>query len=282
MRFHVLTLFPEAFAQPLQFSIVARAVQRGQVAIEATDIRDYTRDAHGTADDYQFGGGHGMVMKPEPVFEAAEAALSRYTVEARAAVPIILLTPQGELLNQGLVEELSTAPAIALICGHYAGVDERIAEGLATRQVSIGDYVLTGGELPAMIIIDAVTRLLPGVVGSPGSVAGDSITTGLLQHPLYTRPAEYHGMATPEVLLSGHHAEIERWRRRKSLERTLARRPDLLKTAPLTPEDHDYLAQLGYVDSRFRGNDGGSGNDGSRKSDSSRGNGGRREDDAQA
>ncbi len=246
MRFHVLTLFPEAFGEPLQFSIVARAVQREQVAIEVTDIRDYTHDAHGTADDYQFGGGYGMVMKPEPIFEAAEAALSSYTDEERAQIPVILLTPQGELLTQRLVEELSTTPAIALICGHYAGVDERIAEGLATRQISVGDYVLTGGELPAMIIIDAVTRLLPGVVGSPESVAGDSISTGLLQHPLYTRPAEYLGMTAPEVLLSGHHAEIERWRRRKSLERTLSRRPDLLRTAPLTDDDLKYLSALGY------------------------------------
>ena len=247
MRFHVLTLFPEAFGEPMQFSIVARAVQRGQVDIEVADIRDYTHDAHGTADDYQFGGGYGMVMKPEPVYEATEAALSVYTEAERNAIPVIFLTPQGELLTQKLVEELSAAPAIALICGHYAGADERIAEGLATRQVSIGDYVLTGGELPAMILIDAVTRLLPGVVGSPESVAGDSITTGLLQHPLYTRPAEYRGMAVPDVLLSGHHAEIERWRRRKSLERTLARRPDLLQTAQLTSEDLQYLYTLGYA-----------------------------------
>ena len=247
MKFHVLTLFPEAFGQPLQFSIVGRAALRGQVAVEVTDIRDYTHDAHGTADDYQFGGGYGMVMKPEPVFEAAEAALSGYAEEERARIPVILLTPQGELLNQRLVEELAAAPAVALICGHYAGVDERIAEGLATRQVSAGDYVLTGGELPAMMIIDAVTRLLPGVVGSPESVAGDSITTGLLQHPLYTRPAEYRGMAAPGVLLSGHHGEIERWRRRKSLERTLARRPDLLTSAALTADDTQYLASLGYV-----------------------------------
>ena len=246
MRFHVLTLFPEAFGLSSQFSIVARAAQREQIAIEVTDIRDYTHDAHGTADDYQFGGGHGMVMKPAPVFEAAEAALSGYTAGERASLPVILLTPQGELLTQRLVEEFSAAPAIALICGHYAGVDERIAEGLATRQVSVGDYVITGGELPAMIIIDAVTRLLPGVVGSPESVAGDSITTGILQHPLYTRPAEYRGMATPDVLLSGHHAEIQRWRRRKSLERTLARRPDLLAAAPLTNEDSQYLRTLGY------------------------------------
>lgn len=247
MRFHVLTLFPEAFGEPMQFSIVARAVQREHVTIEVADIRDYTHDAHGTADDYQFGGGYGMVMKPEPVYEATEAALSVYTEAERTAIPVIFLTPQGELLTQKLVEELSAAPAIVLICGHYAGADERIAEGLATRQVSIGDYVLTGGELPAMILIDAVTRLLPGVVGSPESVAGDSITTGFLQHPLYTRPAEYRGMAVPDVLLSGHHAEIERWRRRKSLERTLARRPDLLQTAQLTSEDLQYLYTLGYA-----------------------------------
>lgn len=265
MRFHVLTLFPEVFALPanrsgaeasasLVFSIVARAVQRGQVAIEATDIRDHTHDAHGTADDYQFGGGHGMVMKPEPVFEATEAALAGYTDEERRGIPIILTTPQGELLTQTLVEELAQSSAIAIICGHYAGVDERIAEGLATRQVSTGDYVLTGGELPAMIIIDAVTRLLPGVVGSPGSVAGDSITTGLLQHPLYTRPAEYRDMAVPDVLLSGHHAEIDRWRRRRALERTLAKRPDLLASAPLNEDDRRYLAELGYVDAaRERG-----------------------------
>ena len=246
MRFHVLTLFPEAFGPQSQFSIVARAVQRGQVSIEVTDIRDYTHDAHGTADDSQFGGGHGMVMKPEPVFEAAEAALCGYSDAERADIPIILLTPQGELLNQKLVEELTAAPALALVCGHYAGVDERIVGGLATRQVSIGDYVLTGGELPAMIIIDAVTRLLPGVVGSPESVAGDSITTGLLQHPLYTRPAEFRDMAAPDVLLSGHHAEIDRWRRRKSLERTLAHRPDLLRTAALSDDDRRYLATLGY------------------------------------
>ena len=246
MKFHVLTLFPEAFGLESQFSIVGRAAQRGQIAIEVTDIRDYTHDAHSTADDYQFGGGHGMVMKPEPVFKATEAALSGYSGAERARIPVILLTPQGELLNQRLVEELAAAPAIALVCGHYAGVDERIAEGLATRQVSIGDYVLTGGELPAMIIIDAVTRLLPGVVGP--SHAGDSITTGLLQHPLYTRPAEYRGMAAPDVLLSGHHAEIDRWRRRKSLERTLARRPDLLRNAPLTGEDRQYLSTLGYTE----------------------------------
>ena len=187
-----------------------------------------------------------MVMKPEPVFGAAEAALSGYTDSEKAQVPVVLFTPQGELLTQRMVEELAQTSAIVLICGHYAGVDERVCQGLVTRQISIGDYVLTGGELPAMVLIDAVSRLLPGVVGSPESVAEDSITTGLLQHPLYTRPAEFRGMEAPEVLRSGHHGEIERWRRRKSLERTLERRPDLLGSAPLTAEDREYLEALGY------------------------------------
>jgi tRNA (guanine37-N1)-methyltransferase len=247
MRFHVLTLFPEAFGQPLQFSIVGRAVQRGQVAIDVTDIRDYAHDVHGTADDYQFGGGHGMVMKPGPVFEAVEAALAGYSESQRADIPVILFTPQGELLTQPLVEELAAVTALALVCGHYAGVDERVSQALVTRQVSIGDYVLTGGELPAMVLIDAVSRLLPGVVGSPESVTEDSITTGLLQHPLYTRPADYRGMAVPEVLLSGHHAEIDRWRRRQSLKRTLDRRPDLLRSAELSADDRKYLTELGYT-----------------------------------
>ena len=246
MRFHVLTLFPEAFGLPLEIGVIGQACRNGLISVEAVDIRDFTHDRHGTADDYQFGGGHGMIMKPGPVFEAAESALSGYTSEQRGCTPVVLLTPQGEPLTQRIVEELAQAPALVLICGHYSGVDERVADGLATRQISIGDYVLTGGELPAMVLIDAVSRFVPGVVGSPESVADDSITTGLLQHPLYTRPAEFRGMAAPEVLRSGHHAEIDRWRRRESLRRTLARRPDLLRTAELSAEDRDFLAELGY------------------------------------
>lgn len=247
MRFHVLTLFPEAFGQPLQFSIIAQACRKGLISLEVTDIRAYTHDNHSTADDYQFGGGHGMVMKPEPVFEATEAVLSAYTQAQRDEIPVVLLTPQGEPLTQKLVEELSVAPALALICGHYAGMDERVPEGLTTRQISIGDFVLTGGELAAMVLIDSVSRLVPGVVGSPESVSEDSITSGLLQHPIYTRPAEYRGMEVPEVLRSGNHKEIDRWRRRESLKRTLERRPDLLRSAELTKEDHDYLTSLGYA-----------------------------------
>lgn len=246
MRFHILTLFPEAFAGPAHYSLMGRALRRGLVSVIVSDIRAYTKDAHGTADDYQFGGGPGMVMKPEPIFAAAAEALAGYSPEQRAAIPVILLSPQGQLLNQQLVTELSQAPALTLICGHYAGVDERVRTGLATHDISIGDYVLTGGELAALILIDAVSRFIPGVVGTQENVQEDSITSGLLQHPLYTRPAEYRGMAAPEILLSGHHARIEQWRRQESLRRTLARRPDLLATAALTAADLQYLAGLGY------------------------------------
>jgi tRNA (guanine37-N1)-methyltransferase len=246
MRFHVLTLFTEAFQGPLQHGVVGQACLRGLVSIQITDIRAHTHDAHGTADDYQFGGGPGMVLKPEPVFEAVECVLRSYSPEQRAAIPVILLSPQGQLFSQRMAQELAQAPALVLICGHYAGVDERIRRRLATREVSIGDFVLSGGEIPAMVLVDAVARLVPGVVGSAENVIGDSISTGLLQHPLYTRPAEYRDMAVPEVLRSGHHAEIERWRRQESLRGTLARRPDLLETAELSPEDLGFLESLGY------------------------------------
>lgn len=246
MRFHVLTLFPEAFRIITEYSIIGRAVERGLVSVEATDIRQFTTDRHGTADDYQFGGGPGMVMKPEPVFAAVDAALSDVSADLRERTPVVLTSPQGRVLNQQLVDEFATAPGMVIICGHYAGVDERIRTGLITHEVSIGDYVLTGGELAAMVMIDAVSRFVPDVVGSEENVREDSITSGLLQHPLYTRPAEFRGMAAPEVLRSGNHAEIERWRRQQSLERTLMLRPDLLDTAPLTNSDRVYLASLGW------------------------------------
>ena len=246
MRFHVLTLFPDAFRILTEYSIIGRAVERGLVSVEATDIRQFTTDRHGTADDYQFGGGPGMVLKPEPVFAAVDAALANTPAEERERTLIALTSPQGRTLNQQLVDEFAAAPAVVIICGHYAGVDERIRTGLITHEVSIGDYVLTGGELAAMVIIDAVSRFVPDVVGSEENVREDSITSGLLQHPMYTRPAEFRGMNAPEILRSGNHAEIERWRRRQSLERTLRLRPDLLETAPLTNSDRIYLAGLGW------------------------------------
>ena len=246
MRFHVLTLFTSAFQGPFQHSMLEAACRKGLISIQLTDIRDYTHGPHGTADDYQFGGGHGMVLKPEPVFEAAEDVLSMYTAQERASIPIVLLTPQGELFNQKIALELARGPALVLICGHYSGVDERVSRHLATREISIGDFVLTGGELPAMMLVDALARLVPGVVGSAENVREDSISSGLLQHPLYTRPAEYRDMAVPEILRSGHHAEIARWRRHESLRRTLKRRPDLLEAAELTTEDLEFLRSLGY------------------------------------
>jgi|AP82_1055514.scaffolds.fasta_scaffold09901_3 tRNA (guanine37-N1)-methyltransferase len=250
MRFHVLTLFPGAFQGPFQHSMLEQASRKGFISIQLTDIRDYTHDAHKTADDYQFGGGPGMVMKPEPVFEAVEDVLGGYSTEERAHIPVVLLSPQGEAFTQVLAEELSQSPAIVLICGHYAGVDERIRQGLATREISLGDFILTGGELPAMMVVDAVSRLVPGVVGSMENVTEDSISSGVLQHPLYTRPFEYRDMAVPDILRSGHHAEIETWRRQESLKRTLNLRPDLLKSArlseKLTAEDLKYLQSLGY------------------------------------
>jgi tRNA (guanine37-N1)-methyltransferase len=245
MRFQVLTLFPQAFQGPVEHSMVGRAYRRGLVSVDLTDIRDFTHDAHGSADDYQFGGGAGMVLKPEPLFEAVESVLASCTPEERRRVPIVLLSPQGRLLGQQLVDELARYPELVLICGHYAGVDERVRSNLATHDVSIGDYVLTGGELAAMVLIDAVSRFVPGVVGSAENVLEDSITSGLLQHPLYTRPADYRGLSVPEVLRSGNHAQITRWRRRQSLQRTLELRPDLLEIAQLSPEDREYLQSIG-------------------------------------
>ena len=247
MRFHILTLFTEAFQGPFQHSMLEIATRKGLISIQLTDLRDYTHDAHRTADDYQFGGGPGMVLKPEPVFEAVEDVLGNYASEEGCTIPVILLSPQGEQFDQKIAQELASAPALILICGHYAGVDERVRKHLATREISIGDFVLTGGELAAMVLVDAVARLVPEVVGSPESVLEDSLTSGLLQHPLYTRPAEYRDMGVPEVLRSGHHEEIARWRRRQSLRRTLERRPDLLESALLSAEDLEFLQSIGYA-----------------------------------
>ena len=240
-RFHVLTIFPAMFVSPFSEGIMARAISNELVEVRPHDIRDYAPDRHRTVDDYPFGGGPGMLMKAAPLFDAVEAARST----ARSAdCPVILLSPQGRPLTQSVVEELARLPEMVLVCGRYEGVDERVREHLATDEISIGDYVLSGGELAAMVLIDAVSRLLPGVVGSIASTEDDSFTTGLIQHPQYTRPAEYRGWHVPDTLLSGNHAEIARWRRRESLRKTLRRRPDLLETAELTDDDARYLEEL--------------------------------------
>jgi tRNA (guanine37-N1)-methyltransferase len=241
MLFDVFTLFPETFTPYLQASILQKAAERGLVEIVLHNIRDWAHDKHHTTDDTPYGGGGGMVMKPEPVFEAVESVLG-----PKPVCPVILLTPQGRVFNHAIAEELVQHERIALLCGRYEGVDERIRTGLVSDEISIGDYVLTGGELPAMIVIDAVSRLIPGVLGDPDGAADDSHATGLLEYPHYTRPPEFRGQAVPEILLSGDHAKIEKWRREQSLLRTLARRPDLLKSAPLTTADIKFLKEQGH------------------------------------
>jgi len=224
VKIDVLTLFPAMFAGPLDESIVQRARENGALDLAVHNLRDYTHDRHRQVDDIPYGGGAGMVLKPEPIFEA---------VRARAGTgPVILLSPQGERLTQGLVRELAGHRDFYLICGRYEGVDERVGAHLVDREVSIGDYILTGGELPAMVLIDAVSRLVAGVLGSEESPKDESFAVELLEYPHYTRPAVFEGHQVPEVLLSGHHAEIERWRRAQAAERTRRRRPDLLDHQP--------------------------------------------------
>lgn len=241
MHFDILTLFPSMFEGPFGESIMKRAIEAGLVSIAIYNIRDYATDKHQVTDDYPYGGGGGMVMKPEPIFAAVEAVLG--DVEP-GSVPVILLTPQGRLFTQEVARELAVHPRLVLICGHYEGVDERVRQYLASDEISIGDYVLTGGELAAMVIVDAVTRLVPGVLGDPSAVFEDSHARGLLEYPHYTRPSVFRGWAVPEVLLSGHHAEIVRWRRREALRRTWERRPDLLERADLSEEDWAFLRRL--------------------------------------
>ena len=243
VRFHVLTIFPGMFESPLSQGIVGRARQRSLVEVALHDIRDHATDRHRSVDDYPFGGGPGMVMTPGPLFDAVEAV--KLSASLDDEVPAILLSPQGRRLDQSVAEELSRLPALLLLCGRYEGVDERVRLHLATDEISVGDYVLSGGELAAMVVIDAVTRLLPGAVGSGESTQDESFTTGLLEHPQYTRPAEFRGWAVPDVLLSGNHGEIRRWRRRKSLRRTLERRPDLLESAALSDADRGFVNSLG-------------------------------------
>jgi len=239
MLFDILTLFPSMFCGPLEESILKRAQESGRLSVKLHNIRDYTTDKHHVTDDTPYGGGGGMVMKPEPIFAAVDAILAGDT-----DVPIILLTPQGRLFNQDIARELSHHRRIILICGRYEGVDERVHQYLATDVISIGDYVLTGGELAAMVIVDAVTRLLPGVLGDPGATFEDSHARGLLEGPHYTRPSVFREWETPEVLRSGDHAAIVRWRREQALRRTFERRPDLLAQAELMPQEREFLAQL--------------------------------------
>lgn len=221
------------FAGPFGESIIKRAIDRQLVTIAIHNLRDYAFDKHRIVDDYSYGGGSGMVLKPEPLFAAVEA------ITGGAEIPVILLTPQGRLLRQEVVEELASHDRMLLICGHYEGVDERVRQHLVSDEVSIGDYVLSGGELAAMVVVDAVVRRLPGVLGSEASVAEDSHSDGLLEYPQYTRPQVYRGWGVPVVLLSGNHAQIAKWRREQSILRTLKRRPELLERANLTDKEKE-------------------------------------------
>lgn len=239
MKINVFTLFPEVFQPYLDTSIIRRAIQNQLVKVYLNNIRDWTVDRHHITDDLPYGGGGGMVMKPEPIFTAVERILGddyKY--------PIVLLTPQGRLFDQSVAFELSSQRELALICGRYEGIDERVRQHLVTDELSIGDYVLSGGELPAMVVIDSIVRLLPGAIGDPKGAQDDSHSSGLLEYPHYTRPAEFRGWEVPEVLASGDHARIERWRREQALLRTYQRRPDLLEKADLSEEDQKFLDLL--------------------------------------
>jgi len=237
MRFDILTIFPGMFEAPLSESILGRAREAGHISIHLHDLRDWAHDRHRTVDDYPFGGGAGMVMKPEPLFEAIEAI----TAEDETTPFRVFLTPQGRRLDRALVDELAQKERLLLICGRYEGIDERVLEQAVDLEVSIGDFVVSGGELPAMLLLDAVSRQVPGVLGSEGSLEEESFDHGLLEYPQYTRPAEYRGAAVPDVLLSGNHARIAEWRRAKRIERTSERRPDLLQYAELTTEERRTL-----------------------------------------
>ncbi|HMM21434.1 MAG TPA: tRNA (guanosine(37)-N1)-methyltransferase TrmD [Selenomonadales bacterium] len=240
MRIDIVSLFPEMFEGPLGTSILKRAREASLLAIAVTNPRDFTVDKHRIVDDYPFGGGSGMVMKPDPVFRAVESLAAGEALKRR----IILMCPGGERFTQEKAKELAAYDQLILVCGHYEGVDERVRRHLADEALSIGDYVLTGGELPAMVVTDAVARMLPGVLGACDAAEQDSFYSGLLEYPQYTRPREFRGWEVPEVLVSGDHAKIARWRRKESLRATLLRRPDLLASFPLSKEDAKLLAEI--------------------------------------
>ncbi|RAL26475.1 tRNA (guanosine(37)-N1)-methyltransferase TrmD [Thermoflavimicrobium daqui] len=240
MNFDILTLFPEMFQGFLNSSIIKRAHEKGIIETNLINFREFANNKHQTVDDAPYGGGGGMVLKPEPLFEAVDHLLQNVSERP----PIILMSPQGEPFTQRKAEELARHSHLIVLCGHYEGYDERVRQYLVTEEISIGDYVLTGGELPAMVLIDSIARLIPGVLGNETSAVSDSFSTGLLEYPQYTRPVEYRGYRVPDVLLSGHHKNIEKWRRQESLRRTWMRRPDLLQSVDLTPEDITFLKRL--------------------------------------
>ncbi|MDP5273416.1 tRNA (guanosine(37)-N1)-methyltransferase TrmD [Chengkuizengella axinellae] len=240
MKIDVLTLFPDMFQGVFKESILGKANEKGLVALNTINFRDYANNKHKTVDDYPYGGGAGMVLKPEPIFSAVENLLEKGDSEYK----VVLMCPQGEKFNQKKAEELSRSEHLIFICGHYEGYDERIRKHLVTDEISIGDYILTGGEIPAMAVIDSVVRLLPGVLGNETSAGNDSFSSGLLEYPQYTRPASFRGLDVPDVLMSGHHKNIEKWREKEALRRTLERRPELLEELTLSKEQENYINEI--------------------------------------
>ena len=240
MRFHVMTLFPDMIANGLGTSITGRAINQHIFELNIVNIRDYTQDKHKHVDDYPYGGGAGMVMQPGPVYECYQDIIKDMTTKPR----VIYMTPQGKVFSQAIAEELSKEEELIFLCGHYEGIDERVLEEIVTDELSIGDYVLTGGELPAMVMIDSISRLIPGVLNNDDSAEYESFQDGLLEYPQYTRPVEFLGKKVPDVLLSGHHGRIAEWRREQSLKRTLIRRPELLETAELSTKDKKTLQKI--------------------------------------
>jgi len=240
MNFHVLTLFPEMIMNGLETSILGRAAAKGIVSFEAVNIRDYTLERHGKVDDYPYGGGAGMVMQAEPIYRAYEALVEKIGKKPR----VIYMTPQGQTFNQGIAEDLAKEEDLVFLCGHYEGVDERVLEMIATDYLSAGDYVLTGGELPAMMMIDCISRLVPGVLNNNVSAEFETFHDNLLEYPQYTRPEVFMGKKVPDILLSGHHANVEKWRREQSIIRTLKNRPELLEDAVLSKKEQKFLDEL--------------------------------------
>lgn len=240
MNFHVLTIFPEMILQGLDTSILGRAQAAGLITVGATNIRDYTTNKHQKVDDYPYGGGAGMVMQAQPVYDSYKAVEATMSSKPR----VIYLTPQGKTFNQKMAEEFAKEENLVFLCGHYEGIDERVLEEIVTDNVSIGDYVLTGGELPAMVMIDAIARLIPGVLNNDVSAEFESFNDNLLEYPQYSRPEVWNGKAVPPILLSGHHANVEKWRREQSIIRTLERRPDLLENAVLDKKEKKFLKEL--------------------------------------
>ncbi|WP_313580599.1 tRNA (guanosine(37)-N1)-methyltransferase TrmD [Lacrimispora sp.] len=240
MNYHILTLFPEMVLNGLHTSIIGRAAEKGLLSIEAIDIREYSTDKHRHVDDYPYGGGAGMVMQPMPICDAYDDLCEKIGKKPR----VIYMTPQGRVFNQRIAEELAKEEDLVFLCGHYEGIDERALELVATDYLSIGDYVLTGGELPAMVMIDCISRLIPGVLNNDTSAEFESFHDNLLEYPQYTRPEEYRGLRVPDILLSGHHKNIDTWRREQSIKRTLERRPDLLADASLSKKEAEYLKKL--------------------------------------